>query len=221
MRILVCEDDPDLCRSMSRMLEARGYAVDQARDGREAERLGLMEPYDAIVLDLGLPGVDGVSALRRWRAEGVGTPVLVLTARSRWSDKLAGFNAGADDYVTKPFEMDEVVLRLRALVRRSTGRTSTVLTCGPITLDTTTDEVAVDGRAVRLTAHEFRILAYLMHHPGRVITRTTLQDHTTDRHTDRMSNVVDVLLSRIRRKLGVNVIQTIRGQGYRLAPPEP
>ncbi|MEQ8968377.1 MAG: response regulator transcription factor [Azospirillaceae bacterium] len=221
MRILVCEDDPDLCRALSRMLDARGFAVDQAREGEEAVRLGLIEPYDAIVLDLGLPGLDGVSVLKRWRAEGMATPVLVLTARSRWSDKLAGFNAGADDYVTKPFEMEEVVLRLRALVRRSTGRTSTVLACGPITLDTTTDVVAVNGRPIRLTTHEFRILAYLMHHPGRVISRTTLQDHTTDRHTDRMSNVIDVLLSRIRRKLGVDAIQTVRGQGYRLVPPEP
>ncbi len=219
MRILVCEDQPDLRRSLARALELSGFAVDQAEDGTEALKYGLAEPYDAIVLDLGLPQVDGMSVLHRWREEGSDIPVLILTARSRWSDKLAGFNAGADDYVVKPFEMDEVVLRLRALIRRSAGQASAVLTCGPVQLFTSEGRVADNGGTVELTPQEFRIFAYLMHHPNRIITRQTLAAHVYDRHSERESNVIDVLISRIRRKLSVNVIHTVRGQGYRLSPP--
>jgi len=219
MRILVCEDQPDLRRSLSRALEVSGFAVDQAEDGTEALKYGLAEPYDAIILDLGLPHIDGMSVLHRWREEGCDTPVLILTARSRWSDKLAGFNAGADDYVVKPFEMDEVVLRLRALIRRSAGQASAVLACGQIQLFTSEGRVVDNGGTVELTPQEFRIFAYLMHHPNRIISRQTLAEHVYDRHSERESNVIDVLISRIRRKLSVNVIHTVRGQGYRLSPP--
>jgi two-component system OmpR family response regulator len=219
MRILVCEDQPDLRRALARTLESSGFAVDHAEDGAEALKYGLSEPYDAIVLDLGLPQIDGMSVLHRWREEGCHTPVLILTARSRWSDKLAGFNAGADDFVTKPFEMDEVVLRLRALIRRSAGQSSPVLTCGPIRLYTSEGRVVDNGMPIDLTPQEFRIFTYLMHHPNRIISRQTLAQHVYDRHSDRESNVIDVLISRIRRKLSVNVIQTVRGQGYRLTPP--
>ncbi|MEO1092786.1 MAG: response regulator transcription factor [Pseudomonadota bacterium] len=219
MRMLLCEDQPDLRRTLTRTLEASGFAVDVAEDGVEALKYGLNAPYDAIVLDLGLPQIDGISVLQRWREEGRKTPVLILTARSRWSDKLAGFNAGADDYVVKPFEMEEVVLRLRALIRRSAGQPSSVLSCGPVRLHTSEARVLDNGVPVDLTPQEFRIFAYLMHHPNRVIDRPTLAAHIYDRHSERESNVIDVLLSRIRRKLSVNVIQTVRGQGYRLSPP--
>ena len=219
MRILVCEDQPDLRRALARTLEGSGFAVDHAEDGNEALKYGLSEPYDAIVLDLGLPQIDGMSVLHRWREEGCDTPVLILTARSRWSDKLAGFNAGADDFVTKPFEMDEVVLRLRALLRRSAGQSSPVLNCGSIRLYTSEGRVVDNGMPVDLTPQEFRIFTYLMHHPNRIISRQTLAQHVYDRYSERESNVIDVLISRIRRKLSVNVIQTVRGQGYRLTPP--
>ena len=217
MRILVCEDEPDLRQALVAALQSEGFAVDAAVDGREALRLGLLESYDAVVLDIGLPELDGVSVLRRWREEGLDAPVLILTARGRWSDKLAGFKAGADDYVLKPFEMQEVVLRLRALVRRYAGQSNAILSCGPVTLDTIASEVRVKGTPLHLTPHELRILAYLMHHQGRVVSRTKLADHVSDRSAEAGSNVIDVLVSRLRRKLGVKVIETVRGQGYRVA----
>lgn len=220
MRVLVVEDEPQLRNELVKLLRDAGYAVDEAGDGREAERLGLSEPYDAVVLDLGLPEIDGVSVLRRWREADRTMPVLILTARSRWSDKLAGFNAGADDYLTKPFELEEVRLRVQALIRRSAGQASTILTCGPVRLDTNTGRVTVNGVPLQLTAQEFRILAYLMHNQGRVVSRATLIDHVYDRSVSFESNVVDVMLSRIRRKLSVSIIQTVRGQGYRLALPK-
>lgn len=219
MRVLIAEDEQELRRTIARTLETSGFAVDQADDGMEALKLGLQEPYDAAVIDLGLPQMDGISVVQRLREEGSETPLLILTARSRMSDKMAGFNAGADDYLTKPFEMEELVLRLRALIRRSAGQTASILSCGPVSLDTHTGRVTVNGVPLQLTPQEFRILAYFMHHPGRVISRQTLIAHVYDRHFNRESNVVDVLLGRIRRKLSVNIIQTVRGQGYRLAMP--
>ena len=220
MRILVVEDEPALAFRMQQALEAAGFAVDVAYDGEEGGHLGDTEPHDAIVLDLGLPKTDGVSLLRRWRDTGCSTPVLVLTARSRWSEKMAAFNAGADDYMTKPFEMDEVVYRIRGLIRRASGHAQPELTCGPLRLDTNLGRVTIDGAVAHLTAQEFRILSYLIHHQGRIVSRTELMEHVYDRHFDSDSNVVEVLLGRIRRKLGVGLIRTVRGHGYLLTPQE-
>ena len=219
MRVLFVEDETFLRETLEQTLRGAGFIVEGCDDGLVAERLGLSEPWDAVVLDLGLPGHDGVSVLRRWRDEGITVPVLILTARSRFSDKMAGFAAGADDYLTKPFEPEEVVVRLRALIRRAAGHATSVLSCGPVQLDTAGGRVTANGVPLHLTAQEFRILSYMMHHQGRVITRSTLMAHVYDHASSRESNVVDVLLSRIRRKLPVNIIQTVRGQGYRLAMP--
>jgi two-component system OmpR family response regulator len=216
MRILVVEDEPALALRIQQALEAAGFAVDVAYDGEEGGHLGETETYDAIVLDLGLPKLDGVSVLRRWRETGRSTPVLILTARGRWSEKMAGFDAGADDYMTKPFEMEEVVYRLRALIRRASGHAQPELSCGPLRLDTNTARATLDGAPVPLTAQEFRILSYLMHHPDRIVSRTELMEHVYDRHFDSDSNVLEVLVGRIRRKIGGGLIRTVRGQGYML-----
>lgn len=216
MRVLVVEDEPALTLRLQRALEAAGFAVDVAYDGEEGWHLGDTEPYDAIVLDLGLPKIDGVTVLRRWRDDGRTMPVLILTARGRWSEKMTAFEAGADDYVIKPFELDEVVYRLRALIRRASGHAQPELSCGPVRLDINSGRVTVSGEPVQLTAQEFRILSYLMHHPGRVVSRTELMEHVYDRHFDADSNVLEVLLGRIRRKIGADLIRTVRGQGYRL-----
>ncbi len=220
MRILVVEDEPALALRVQRALEAAGFAVDVAYDGEEGGYLGATESYDAIVLDLGLPKIDGVSVLRRWRETGRSTPVLILTARGRWSEKMAGFNAGADDYMTKPFEMEEVVYRLRALIRRASGHAQPELACGPLRLDTNTARTTMDGEPIQLTAQEFRILSYLMHHPDRIVGRTELMEHVYDRHFDSDSNVLEVLVGRIRRKIGGGLIRTVRGQGYMLTARE-
>jgi two-component system OmpR family response regulator len=219
MRLLVIEDEPALALRLQQSLEAAGFAVDLAYDGEEGCYLGDTETYDAVVLDLGLPKLDGVSVLQRWREAGRAMPVLILTARGRWSEKMAGFNAGADDYMTKPFEMEEVVYRLRALIRRASGHSQPELACGPVRLDTNGGRVTVDGATIQMTAQEFRILSYLMHHPGRVVSRTELMEHVYDRHFDSDSNVLEVLMGRIRKKVGAELIQTLRGQGYRLAEP--
>ena len=216
MRVLVVEDEPQLALRLQRALEAADFAVDVAYDGEEGWHLGDTEPYDAIVLDLGLPRIDGVTVLQRWRKAGRTTPVLILTARSRWSEKMAGFNAGADDYVTKPFELDEVVYRLRALIRRASGHAQPELVCGPLRLDTNSGRVSVNEAPVQLTAQEFRILSYLVHHPGRIVSRTELMEHVYDRHFESDSNVLEVLVGRIRRKVGADLIRTVRGQGYML-----
>jgi two-component system OmpR family response regulator len=220
MRILVVEDEAALAFRLQQVLESATFAVDVAYDGEEGWHLGDTEPYDAVVLDLGLPKMDGVTVLQRWREAGRVVPVLILTARGRWSEKMAGFNAGADDYLTKPFEMDEVVYRLRALIRRSSGHAQPELACGPLRLDTNSGRVVLDGAPVHLTAQEFRILAYLMHHPGKVVSRTELIEHVYDRHFDTDSNSLDVLLGRVRKKVGATLIQTLRGQGYMLVKPE-
>ena len=219
MRLLVIEDEPALALRLQQSLEAAGFAVDLAYDGEEGCYLGDTETYDAGVRDLGLPKLDGVSVLQRWREAGRAMPVLILTARGRWSEKMAGFNAGADDYMTKPFEMEEVVYRLRALIRRASGHSQPELACGPLRLDTNAGRVTLDGASIVLTAQEFRILSYLMHHPGRVVSRTELMEHVYDRHFDSDSNVLEVLMGRIRKKVGAELIQTLRGQGYRLSEP--
>ncbi len=214
------EDEPALTFRLQRVLEEAGFVVDVAYDGEEGWYLGDTESYDAVVLDLGLAKIDGLSVLNRWREAGRTMPVLILTARSRWSEKMAGFNAGADDYVTKPFEMEEVVYRLRALIRRASGHAQPELACGGLRLDTHSARVTLDGVPVQLTSQEFRILAYLMHHAGRVVSRIELAEHVYDRNADHDSNVLDVLLGRIRRKIGAEMIRTVRGQGYLLAAPD-
>ena len=220
MRLLVVEDDQDLNRQIVRALEDAGYAVDRAFDGEEGHFLGDTEPYDAVVLDVGLPKLDGIAVLERWRRAGRHMPVLILTARDRWSDKVMGFDSGADDYVAKPFHMEEVLARLRALIRRTTGHATNELVCGPVSLDSRAGRVVVDGNPVKLTSHEYRLLAYLMHHTGRVVSRTELVEHLYDQDFDRDSNTIEVFVGRLRKKLGVDVIQTVRGMGYVLAPPD-
>lgn len=221
MRILIAEDEPALAGRLAATLTDAGYAVDVAADGEDAAHLGATEPYDAVILDLGLPKVDGLSVLRRWRAEGRAVPVLVLTARGSWHERVEGIDAGADDYLPKPFRMEELVARLRALIRRAGGHAAPVLECGPIRLDTRTGQVTVDGAPVRLTGHEYRVLAYLMHHPGRVISRAELTEHIYAQDFDRDSNTIEVFVGRLRRKLGVEAIATVRGLGYRLEAPAP
>ncbi|MCF3630536.1 response regulator transcription factor [Thalassospiraceae bacterium LMO-SO8] len=220
MRVLIVEDEPALAFRLQQVLEGAGFTVDVAYDGEEGWHLGDTEPYDAVVLDLGLPRIDGVTVLNRWREAGRTMPVLILTARSRWSEKMAGFNAGADDYLVKPFEMEEVVYRLRALIRRASGHAQPELTCGALRLDTNGGRVSVDGAPVQVTAQEFRILSYLMHHADRIVSRTELAEHVYDRHFDLDSNSLEVLVGRIRKKIGAAYIQTVRGQGYKLTEPE-
>jgi len=220
MRILVIEDDPDLNRQLVAALSDAGYVVDKAMDGEEGHFLGDTEPYDAVVLDLGLPIMDGVSVLEKWRRAGKKMPVLILTARDRWSDKVAGFDAGADDYVAKPFQMEEVLARMRALLRRSAGHATSELTCGPMVLDTKSARVTVNGTAIKLTSLEFRLLSYLMHHGGKVVSRTELVEHLYDQDFDRDSNTIEVFIGRLRKKLGVDVLHTIRGMGYCVSEPD-
>lgn len=220
MRVLVVEDDPDLNRQLVDALKDAGYAVDTALDGEEGHFLGDTEPYDAVVLDIGLPKMDGISVLEEWRREGRVMPVLILTARDRWSDKVAGIDAGADDYVAKPFHMEEVLARLRALVRRAAGHASAEIECGPLRLDTRAGRVTVDGNPVKLTSHEYRLLAYLMHHMGRVVSRTELVEHLYDQDFDRDSNTIEVFVGRLRKKLSLDVIETVRGLGYRVTAPQ-
>jgi two-component system OmpR family response regulator len=214
MRILVVEDDADLNRQIVTSLTDAGYVVDKAMDGEEGHFLGDTEPYDAVILDLGLPVLDGVSVLEKWRRAGRKMPVIILTARDRWSDKVAGFDAGADDYVTKPFHMEEVLARVRALVRRTAGHATSELTCGPVSLDTKGARVLVNGMPIKLTSLEYRLLAYLMHHGGKVVSRTELVEHLYDQDFDRDSNTIEVFVGRLRKKLGVDVLHTIRGMGY-------
>ncbi|MCC6765865.1 MAG: response regulator transcription factor [Deltaproteobacteria bacterium] len=220
MKILVVEDEPALARALADALDDAGFVVEHVSNGEEALHLGGIEPYDAVVLDLGLPLLDGVTVLQRWRAGGVTVPVLVLTARGRWPEKLAAFSAGADDYVTKPFEIQEVIVRLRALLRRAGGTAAAEFACGPVRLDPSRGSVTVNGTPVRLTERELRILEYLLHRRGHIVSRLDIVDHVYHRDHDRDSNVIDVLIGRIRKKLGVNVIETVRGLGYRIDEPE-
>lgn len=220
MRLLLVEDDQDLNRQLATALEKAGYAVDRAFDGEEGAFLGETEPYDAVILDLGLPEKDGVTILKEWRAAGRIMPVIALTARDRWNDKVQAFDAGADDYVTKPFHMEEVLARVRAVVRRAAGHASSTIKCGPVLMDTGAGRVTVSGEVVKLTAHEYRLLAYLMLHQGRIISRAELTEHIYDQDFDRDSNTIEVFVGRLRKKLGVDIIQTLRGLGYRLEPPQ-
>jgi two-component system OmpR family response regulator len=214
--VLVVEDERQLAEKLTRALGAAGFAADQVHDGKQADFLGRTEPYDAVVLDLGLPRLDGVSLLKGWRGDGIDVPVLVLTARGRWSDKQAGFSAGADDYLVKPFELGEAVLRVQALVRRSRGHASPEIEVGALHLDTHRGEFHLGGEKIALTAQEYRLLAYLAHHAERVVSRSELLDHVYERSLDPDSNVIDVLLARVRRKIGAERIETVRGRGFRL-----
>ena len=218
MRVLIVEDEPNLGQQLKSTLEGAGYAIDLATDGEEGHFLGSTENYDAIVLDLGLPEIDGLTVLDRWRKEGKVTPVLVLTARDSWSDKVAGFDAGADDYLTKPFHTEELLARLRALVRRASGHAAPTLNCGGLRLDPRAARATVNGEPLRLTSLEYRLLHYLMMHQGRVISRSELVEHLYDQDFDRDSNTIEVFVGRLRKKIGPDRIETVRGLGYRLVP---
>jgi two-component system OmpR family response regulator len=220
MRVLLVEDDPRIARDVAAALAAGGYVVEQERDGEEAWFKGDTEDYDAVVLDLGLPGMDGLSILKRWRANGRRFPILVLTARGTWSERVEGIDAGADDYLAKPFRMEELLARLRAILRRSTGQSSSVLAAGPVALDTRQMRVTVDGVPVALSPQEYRLLSYLMHHAGRVVSQLELTEHLYAQDFERDSNAIEVLVGRLRRKLGVELVETRRGFGYIIdAPP--
>ena len=216
MRVLVVEDEARLSRQLAEALSEGGYAVDTAADGARADFLAATERYDAVVLDLGLPNIDGLTLLRRWRESGNAVPVLVLTARGSWHEKVQGIDSGADDYVSKPFRVEEIHARLRALIRRATGQVTPELRCGAVALDPRAAKVTLDGAPVKLTSHEFRVLSYLMHHRGRVVSQTELTEHIYAQHADRDSNTVEVFIARLRRKLGGSLIETVRGLGYRM-----
>ena len=218
MRLLLIEDEPDIGRQLKTALSDAGYVVDLARDGEEGQFLGETETYDAVVLDLGLPKVDGVSVLERWRRAGLSTPVLILTARGAWSDKVAGFDAGADDYLTKPFHTEELLARLRALLRRAAGHAQPQLSCGDLRLDPKAARASVNGEPLRLTSLEYWLLHYMIMHNERVISRTELVEHLYDQDFDRDSNTIEVFIGRLRKKLGPDRIETVRGLGYRLLP---
>ena len=217
VRVLVVEDEPLLSQQLARALDQAGYVADCARDGHRADELAHTERYDAVVLDLGLPKTDGLTLLKRWRDAGLAMPVLILTARGSWHEKVVGIDSGADDYMAKPFQIEEVLARLRALIRRASGFVTTELRCGAVVLDPRTTEVAVNGSPVKLTSHEFRVLSYLMHHKDRVVSQSELTEHIYAQGFDRDSNTVEVFIARLRRKLGVPCIDTVRGLGYRMA----
>jgi two-component system, OmpR family, response regulator len=216
MRVLVVEDEPRIASQLIGALSDGGYAVDHAADGERADFLAHTERYDAVVLDLGLPSVDGLTLVRRWRDGGLAMPVLVVTARGSWHEKVQGIDSGADDYVSKPFRVEEVLARLRALIRRATGQVTPELRCGAVALDPRAAKVTLDGAPVKLTSHEFRVLSYLMHHRGRVVSQSELTEHIYSQSADRDSNTVEVFIARLRRKLGASLIETVRGLGYRM-----
>ncbi|TSE28670.1 Virulence transcriptional regulatory protein PhoP [Tepidimonas thermarum] len=218
MRVLVVEDEPTLAQQLVRSLRQSGYTVDHAADGRQAWFQGGVERYDAIVLDLGLPQLDGLSVLQRWRSEGMTAPVLILTARDAWHDKVAGIDAGADDYLAKPFHTEELLARLRALIRRAHGVAAPVLRCGQVALDTRSQRVSVGGQALALTAQELRLLSSLLHRAGQVVPRAELAEALYGSDGERDSNTIEVFIARLRRKLPPGSIETVRGLGYRLGP---
>lgn len=218
MRILVVEDDAQLAQQIVAALEEHEYVVDVATDGNQAHYIGSVESIDAVVLDLGLPELDGLTVLQRWRSEGLKMPVLILTARDGWHEKVLAIDAGADDYLTKPFHMPELLARLRALLRRLAGQASAEMTCGALVLDTRLSRFSYDGQAVSLTSYEFRVLSYLMHHAGQIISRSQLSEHIYAQDQDRDSNTIDVFIGRLRKKIPTQAIETVRGQGYRLVP---
>lgn len=221
MRILVVEDEPRIAADIRAGLERANYAVDTAADGEDAWFKGETEDYDAIVLDLGLPRLDGLSVLKRLRRAGVGTPVLILTALDGWRAKVEGIDSGADDYLTKPFQMEELIARLRAITRRAAGQASAILKAGPLEIDTRARTASIDGRDLGLSAMEYRLLAYLVLHRGRTMSQGELLEHIHSGESDRDINAVEALVARLRKKLGVPLIETHRGHGYRIADEPP
>ncbi|HXG28052.1 MAG TPA: response regulator transcription factor [Nevskiales bacterium] len=223
MRVLVVEDDPALREQLSSQLRAAGYAVDTAPDGQEGLYRATEFPLDAAVVDIGLPQLSGIDLIRQVRKQGRSFPILILTARDRWQSKVEGLEAGADDYLVKPFQPEEMLARVRALIRRSGGWAQPVLQCGPLTMDTTRQQVTKSGQPVELTAYEYKILHYLMLHAGEVASKTTLAEHIYEDETERDSNVIEVFIRRLRLKLDpdgtLNPIETLRGRGYRLNLP--
>jgi two-component system OmpR family response regulator len=216
LRILIVEDEPALRDQLTAAIAGSGYAVDAASDGARADFLAQTGQYDAVILDLGLPKIDGLTLVKRWRDAGLTVPILVLTARGAWHEKVQGIDTGADDYVGKPFQIEEVLARLRALIRRASGQAAGDLRCGSLTLDPRTARVTLKGLPVHLTSHEYRVLAYLMHHLGRVVSQAELVEHIYAQDVDRDSNTVEVFIARLRRKLGASTIETVRGLGYRM-----
>jgi two-component system OmpR family response regulator len=216
MRILVVEDEASIAKQLTSSIVEAGYAVDHAADGERADFLAQTEQYDAMVLDLGLPKIDGLTLLRNWRDSGLATPVLVLTARGSWHEKVRGIDGGADDYVSKPFRIEEVLARLRALIRRASGHATPELRIGGVMLDPRRARVTLEGEPVKLTSHEFCVLSYLMHNRGRVVSQAELTEHIYAQDFDRDSNTVEVFIARLRRKLGASLIETVRGLGYRI-----
>ena len=216
MRVLLVEDDAALADGIARALRAEHFAVDVATDGEDGGHLGSTETYDAIVLDLGLPKRDGLSVLAEWRREGRTTPVLILTARDAWSEKVQGFKAGADDYLTKPFRVEELVMRLRALVRRAAGHAASVITCGALAFDAQTGQFELDGLPLKLTAFEWRVLSALILRREVVVERLDLLERVYEGDADVDSNSLEVIIGRLRRKIGADRIETVRGRGYRL-----
>ena len=219
MRILIVEDEPTLCNQLERAITAAGHTVECASDGITAHHLGDVEDFDAVVLDLGLPALDGLSVLRRWRAAGRTMPVLILTARSSWQEKVAGMDAGADDYLAKPFHMEELLARLRALLRRLGEHASAQWQCGDIVVDTSQARVLLRGQPLVLTSHEYKLLSHLMQRKGEVLSRTELAEHLYPDDSERDSNTIEVFIARLRKKLPEGSIETVRGLGYRLVDP--
>ena len=217
MRVLVVEDEPRIAADIASVLRASGMAVDVVGDGEEAWFSGDTEDYDAVILDLGLPRLDGLTVLKRWRANGRDFPILILTARGVWTERVEGINAGANDYLVKPFEMEELLARVRGLIRRASGKASPVLTAGVLSLDTRSMRISIKGQPVALSPLEYRLLAFLIHHAGRVVPATVLADHLYDMGNDRDPNAIEVIIARLRRKLGANTIETRRGFGYMVA----
>ena len=216
MRVLVVEDDRDLNQQITQALQAQNYVVDQAFDGEQAHYMGSVESYNLVVLDLGLPLLDGLSLVQRWRQEQMNTPLLVLTARSSWHEKVTAIDAGADDYLTKPFHVQELLARVRALLRRTSGHASALIHCGALSLDTRHSQFFFAQQPLTLTAHEYRLLAYFMHHPHQLLSRTELAEHLYAQDQERDSNTIDVFVGRLRKKIPAAYIQTVRGQGYKL-----
>ncbi len=216
MRVLVVEDEPTLSEQLKVALEEQGYVVHLANNGEDALHFGKEEPLDAVILDLGLPKLDGISVLKAWRSAQKKFPVIILTARDNWGEKVAGIDAGADDYLTKPFHMEELLARIRSIIRRSTGHSTSVLSIQGLTLDLASNRVSLNGSSINLTSFELRLLNYLMHHPNTVIDKANLSKHIYGYDEDKDSNTIEVFIARLRKKLPDGLIETVRGLGYRL-----
>ncbi|MEE9491803.1 MAG: response regulator transcription factor [Gammaproteobacteria bacterium] len=222
MRILIVEDDAPLAHAVKKHLRSEGFAVDIARNGIDGEHLGMEEPYDAVILDLGLPERPGLEVLKNWRKASIQAPVIILTARDTWQEKVDGFRAGADDYMAKPFHIEELIVRLHAVIRRSTRQDMGLLTvCGLILDEERQRCSSPDGSTIELTGTEFRLLRYFMQHPGKILSKSRITEHIYEYDDDRDSNVIEVYVTHLRNKLGKDLIRTKRGQGYIFGDPCP